>query len=123
MGDVASLRDRLFSEQKGRCHYCRTHMVAAGADDPRAATLDHRVPKAVGGPLNYLNAVCACRACNEAKADKPERDFLKANRLRKPKRRKARPLDADIAKRRAEAKMRARKGLGTPANPYPIQRR
>jgi hypothetical protein len=40
-----------------QCHYC----------EERATTLDHIVPKALGGPDRKENLVPACQRCNEAK--------------------------------------------------------
>ena len=34
-----------------------------------AATIDHVVPRALGGAAEWPNEVAACRACNAAKAD------------------------------------------------------
>lgn len=36
-----------------------------------AATIEHVVPQALGGPARWHNEVAACRACNAAKADTP----------------------------------------------------
>lgn len=33
-------------------------------------TMDHVLPKSKGGPATWLNAVNACRSCNEKKADR-----------------------------------------------------
>jgi 5-methylcytosine-specific restriction endonuclease McrA len=56
------------------CFYCG---VAFSEDDPsRARTADHRVPRAGGGHDGLANLVFACFACNQAKADRLESDFL-----------------------------------------------
>lgn len=36
-----------------------------------AATIDHVVPRTLGGAEAWRNEVAACRACNAAKADRP----------------------------------------------------
>lgn len=57
-------REFLYARQNGCCAYCGQHI-------PRhKATLDHVVPKALGGDGTRENQVIACRRCNSAKADK-----------------------------------------------------
>lgn len=107
------LRDHLFDQQKGRCFYCRRHMLPAGADDDRAATLDHVAAASRDGPTHISNAVAACRRCNEAKADKALKQFLKELRPGRPLHKRVTPArDAEIAERRAARKMRERRNLG-----------
>lgn len=56
------------------CFYCG---VGFADDDPsRSRTADHRVPRAGGGHDGLANLVFACFACNQAKADRPESEFL-----------------------------------------------
>jgi 5-methylcytosine-specific restriction endonuclease McrA len=63
-------RRRLYRAQRGRCHYCSRLVRLRGPwDDPLAATLDHVVPRALGGPTAPENLVVACRACNQRKGD------------------------------------------------------
>lgn len=38
---------------------------------PDAATIDHVVPRTLGGAAEWHNEVAACRTCNAAKADTP----------------------------------------------------
>lgn len=110
---LQSLRDRLFNEQKGRCFYCRCHMVAAGADDDRATTLDHVAAKSRGGKLKNGNAVAACRKCNQDKADAPVANYLKKSRPGRPLHKRVLPTrDDEIAKARVVRKMRERRRLG-----------
>lgn len=37
----------------------------------KATTIDHVVPRALGGPSTWLNCVAACVPCNRAKRDTP----------------------------------------------------
>lgn len=48
------------ARDRHRCAYC----------GGRADTVDHVVPASRGGALTWLNTVAACRACNNAKADR-----------------------------------------------------
>lgn len=52
-----SARSKVFIACGGRCHYC---------GDP-ATTVDHIVPRSVGGPSSRWNLTAACRACNSLK--------------------------------------------------------
>lgn len=36
---------------------------------PEAATIEHVLPRTLGGMQSWLNEVAACRACNALKAD------------------------------------------------------
>ena len=44
------------------CAYCE--------DQSKALTIDHVIPRALGGKTTYENCVAACRSCNSKKADK-----------------------------------------------------
>lgn len=48
------------ARDKHRCGYCGRH----------ADTVDQIVPASRGGRLTWLNTVAACKACNNAKADR-----------------------------------------------------
>lgn len=47
-----------------QCQYC------GDTFDPKALTIDHVVPRAMGGKTNWENVASACKECNELKADK-----------------------------------------------------
>jgi 5-methylcytosine-specific restriction endonuclease McrA len=55
------------------CFYCGTPFTPAGA---RQRTVDHRVPRALGGTEGLANLVFACRSCNQRKGDLPEDEFV-----------------------------------------------
>ncbi|WP_386681890.1 HNH endonuclease [Loktanella sp. R86503] len=50
-----------------RCHYCGS---------TGSLTMDHVVPKSLGGSDHYSNLVAACRTCNSSKRTKSYEDFL-----------------------------------------------
>ncbi|WP_230529826.1 HNH endonuclease [Microvirga roseola] len=61
------LFEDVFARDGGRCVYCgvATHRLAKGQSrSPTLATLDHVVPRSLGGPLSRENLVLACQACN-----------------------------------------------------------
>ena len=61
-----AMRRRLAEAQNWRCCYCGCVTTdEAGRDSsPRQATLEHIVPRALGGPDHESNLVIACAACN-----------------------------------------------------------
>lgn len=81
---------RLAEAQNWRCAYCGFHIwlpqVASGSMNfpPRAgtayrrrkvkfsrATLDHVVPRSMGGGNNWENLIAACAWCNNARSNQP----------------------------------------------------
>lgn len=70
-------RDRLFEEQRGRCHWCRRKCIPSHAHmsrrNPRLFTLDHVIPLCHGGGDYAGNYVGACLECNGRRgtADNP----------------------------------------------------
>jgi len=70
----------LWEEQAGSCFYCGIIMAAPMLQRirhrkrPDAATIDHVVPRTLGGAAAWNNEVVCCRACNAAKADSPPSD-------------------------------------------------
>ncbi len=76
-------RVRLFKEQRGLCYYCAKPMLLARGAEPgqcnpkRLVTLDHIIPRSMGGPLSpSTNAVAACLACNGERGTKDARLFM-----------------------------------------------
>jgi 5-methylcytosine-specific restriction endonuclease McrA len=58
-------RERLYRAQEGKCGLCGGEIF-----DPRGATLDHVIPRALGG-RNFENLLLAHKRCNNLKADRP----------------------------------------------------
>jgi 5-methylcytosine-specific restriction endonuclease McrA len=61
------LFETVYTRDAGRCVYCGTSTQRPRAGIHRApdrATLDHVIPKALGGRLTPDNLVLACQACN-----------------------------------------------------------
>jgi 5-methylcytosine-specific restriction endonuclease McrA len=69
--------DPLLKKQRNQCHYCG-QMVSRKYDTshPLRATLDHRIPRSRGGVNARHNLVIACYACNAAKANKTDVEFV-----------------------------------------------
>ncbi len=64
------LFDEVFARDGGCCVYCGIPARRPGPGvkrGPDLATLDHVVPKSIGGPLSRDNLVLACSACNNAR--------------------------------------------------------
>lgn len=64
------VRNRLLKRAKCRCAYCARPLTIL------TMTIDHVIPKALGGTGAQHNLRCACWDCNQAKADKPPHVFL-----------------------------------------------
>jgi 5-methylcytosine-specific restriction endonuclease McrA len=68
---------RLWSEQAGKCFYCSEPLPEPASERIRhrkremSATIDHVLPRSLGGAAEWHNEVAACRRCNSAKADRP----------------------------------------------------
>jgi DNA modification methylase len=62
---VKSVKDRLFSEQKGMCSGCQRDF------EVRDFEVDHIVPKSKGGGDYYENYQLLCGNCNRIKGDRP----------------------------------------------------
>lgn len=67
----------LWQHQHGFCFHCGGSMPDPLVQRARhrkradAATIDHVLPRSLGGMAAWLNEVAACRACNAIKADRP----------------------------------------------------
>jgi len=65
----------LWEHQHGLCFHCGRPMGAPMVQRVRhrkrddAATIEHVLPRSMGGMAAWPNEVAACRACNAAKAD------------------------------------------------------
>lgn len=55
-------RRSIFARDNYICQYC--------GHSSRELTIDHIIPKRLGGPTSWENLVCCCRKCNTKKGDK-----------------------------------------------------
>lgn len=74
-----SLRANILQQAEHRCGYCQTQERVSGIP----LTVEHILPRALGGTDAIENLWCSCRLCNEAKgvlaeALDPETDALVA---------------------------------------------
>lgn len=62
-------RDSLYVRQNGMCAICKKHckIGLSGKQEQDTFTVDHRIPKAVGGTDDLANLQGLCHACNAAK--------------------------------------------------------
>ncbi|MBC7461005.1 MAG: HNH endonuclease [Thermoleophilia bacterium] len=71
---IARLRSELYALQGGLCHYCQRAMTLRtfAIQEPRLAdsdaTVEHLVPRVLGGRDVPENLVAACHACNRVGA-------------------------------------------------------
>lgn len=59
---VSLTRSNIIKRDKHTCQYC--------GKNHQAMTIDHVIPKSVGGKDTWENLVCACLRCNGKKGDK-----------------------------------------------------
>ncbi|AXK45253.1 HNH endonuclease [Brachybacterium saurashtrense] len=52
------------------CAYCGRSVSRTPACEALLATVDHILPVSRGGPSTWTNLVCACKECNNRKADR-----------------------------------------------------
>lgn len=74
MSDLSArmIRTLLFKRDGNRCVYCNVTL------SHKTATIDHIVPVSKGGSRgSVLNMVLSCVECNQVKADRPVKEFLK----------------------------------------------
>jgi len=57
-------RSNLFLRDLYQCQYCGDTFSSS------QLTLDHVIPRTMGGKTNWMNAVTACKPCNSKKSDK-----------------------------------------------------
>ncbi len=60
--------DRLWVHQKnGKCAYCEQQMNSHYSNNGLDPTMDHIVPKSLGGRYHISNILLACQKCNTTK--------------------------------------------------------
>jgi len=62
MPELKLSRRSIFARDNYTCQYC--------GSPSRDLTIDHVIPKRLGGPTSWENLVCCCRKCNSRKGDK-----------------------------------------------------
>lgn len=68
------VRKALFKEQNGKCHYCGCQLVLEQWKE-NSITLDHVIPKCLGGTRDLWNVVGACLACNSLRGNMDYQEF------------------------------------------------
>jgi len=61
-------RKNIILRDKHTCQYCGKEYKSEDL------TVDHVVPRAIGGPTAWDNVVACCKRCNNRKADRPPRE-------------------------------------------------
>ena len=61
--EVKFNRRNIFARDKNRCQYCGKRFPTS------ELSLDHIIPRSMGGKASWENIVCACPACNVKKAN------------------------------------------------------
>ena len=71
----SNLRILLFSEQKGKCHYCHCDLIAE-IKKRHKPHLDRTIPKIRGGRYELGNVRLVCGPCDSSKSDRSEEEFV-----------------------------------------------
>jgi 5-methylcytosine-specific restriction endonuclease McrA len=83
--DIKFNRRNIFARDKNRCQYC-------GYKKPtNELSLDHVIPKSIGGKSTWTNIVCACTECNAKKGGRTPQEASMAL-ITKPVKPKSNPL-------------------------------
>lgn len=67
---------RLSEAQNHRCCYCGVSMVLEDHMHPRGATIEHVIPRSMGGTRGWWNLAAACLDCNQKRGNSDHRSFL-----------------------------------------------
>ena len=99
--EVKLNRRNLYARDGNRCQYCGTHFPT------RELTVDHVVPRVLGGQHSWTNLVCACVPCNARKGGRtPQQASMKM--IRRPLKPRRNPV---ITLRLGDAKYRSWKAF------------
>lgn len=83
--EVKFNRRNLFARDRNRCQYCGRHFST------KELSLDHVLPRSLGGKSVWKNIVCACIQCNARKGGRtPEQAHMKL--IKAPQKPKRNPL-------------------------------
>lgn len=85
--DVKLNRRNLYARDGSRCQYCGRQFPT------RELTIDHVVPRVMGGLHTWMNLVCACVACNARKGGRTP-DQASMRLIRKPLKPRRNPVIA-----------------------------
>lgn len=64
-------------KQLGKCFYCKESMNRV-MNHPKAASMDHKIPRSCGGLRLQDNIVACCRSCNTAKGSMTAEEFIRS---------------------------------------------
>lgn len=69
------------------CFYCnKTNLKRSATKRGEQATVDHYIPKSVGGdPFSSSNFVVCCHSCNQKKASTTPEEFINSDYIKKKK--------------------------------------
>jgi len=67
---IKSVRNRVTERDDSTCQKCGKHL------DPDDVTIDHMIPRRVGGPAKMWNLQVMCGRCNRAKGSRLEEDAI-----------------------------------------------
>lgn len=65
------VREFVFDRDDDHCRYCGVRLVSSGPGYAPFRTIDHVVPRSLGGSDDVDNLVAACAPCNARKGNRP----------------------------------------------------
>jgi 5-methylcytosine-specific restriction endonuclease McrA len=90
-------RAAIYHRDNWSCVYCGRR-VTDSAEVPVVLTLDHLLPKSLGGTNDASNLVSACRQCNCSRQDRAWTEFAPGGAQRRIRRLIAKPLDLAVGR-------------------------
>lgn len=77
------------------CAYCGRDLRGA---EPCEVTLDHLLPRCVGGGNEATNLITACRSCNSSRQDKPWASYATGGSIDRIEQLRNTPLNVKLTK-------------------------
>lgn len=72
-------RINLLRKQKCKCFWCGKRFDTKTKKGRKKITLDHLLPKSMGGKLNVENLVASCHECNQTRGNQMTHPVTKEN--------------------------------------------
>lgn len=69
------LRPKLAAAQDNKCYYCGT-LTTLEQRKINSATIEHLIPRSLGGTNRIENLVMCCASCNSLRGNLPIEDFI-----------------------------------------------
>lgn len=78
------------------CMYCGTDLQKL--TDPKGMSLDHLMPRVLGGNNESSNLITVCRSCNSSRNDKPWQSYATGGAIERILEQIGKPVNVKLAK-------------------------